>query len=61
MLSAYVFWQTLRMRLADQWESGQGLAEYSLMLVLIALLAIAALTTLGQTIISKLYQQTADL
>ena len=61
MLSAYVFWQGIRMRLPQRWESGQGLAEYSLMLVLIAVIAIVALTGLGQTIVGKLYQQALDL
>ena len=61
MLSAYIYWQAIRMRLAQRWEKGQGLAEYSLMLVLIAVIAIAALTGLGQTIVGKLYQQALDL
>lgn len=40
-------------------EAGQGLAEYALILMLVALVAIAGLRTLG-TSIENAYQQTAN-
>ena len=43
---------TLQMRLDD--EEGQGLAEYALILVFIAIVAIVALTFLGTSISSIL-------
>jgi pilus assembly protein Flp/PilA len=43
---------TLQMRLED--EEGQGLAEYALILVFIAIVAIVALTFLGTSISSIL-------
>jgi len=42
-------------------EKGQGLAEYALILVLVSIVAIAALTALGQGIVSVLNQVTATL
>jgi pilus assembly protein Flp/PilA len=42
-------------------EEGQGLAEYGLILALIAVVAIAALTALGNGIVAKLNQVTAAL
>lgn len=36
-------------------DRGQGLVEYALLLGLIALVAIAAVTTFGQTIVNRLY------
>ena len=38
-------------------EEGQDLTEYALLLVLIALVATAALTTLGTTIIGRIHQR----
>lgn len=34
---------------------GQGLVEYTLLVALIAFVAISSVTTLGQTIVTKLY------
>jgi pilus assembly protein Flp/PilA len=53
-------------RLVAQWtgwpeEDGQGLAEYGLILALIAVVAIAALTALGNGIVAKLGEVTAAL
>lgn len=39
--------RTLRPRITDQDEAGQGLAEYALILALIAIIVIAALMFLG--------------
>jgi len=36
-------------------QEGQGLVEYTLLLVLVAVVAIASLTGLGDTIVTKLY------
>jgi len=36
-------------------ENGQGLVEYTLLVGLIALVAIASVTTLGETILTRLY------
>jgi len=47
---------SLRARLADKRERGQGLAEYGLILALVAVVAIAALTGLGQGIVTTLQQ-----
>ncbi|MGI8553971.1 MAG: Flp family type IVb pilin [Dehalococcoidia bacterium] len=62
MLNLYVYLQTLGARLlqADD-DSGQGLAEYGLILALIAVVAIAALTGLGGAIVTKLQQLTNSL
>ena len=46
MLSIAVYLNALQMRLADAREDGQGLAEYGLILALIAILCVAALTFL---------------
>jgi pilus assembly protein Flp/PilA len=61
MLNLYVSLETLRSRIAEQFEDGQGLAEYGLILALIAVVAIAALTGLGTAIASKLGQVTNGL
>ena len=42
-------------------ENGQGLAEYALILALIAIVVIAALTALGNTIDNRLDTVTATL
>jgi pilus assembly protein Flp/PilA len=61
MVSISVLLQTLRIRLAAMDETGQGLAEYGLILALIAVVAVAALTGLGGAIVSELSKVTADL
>jgi Flp pilus assembly pilin Flp len=47
---------TFRLRLVDalRGEEGQGLSEYALILVFVAIVAVAALTFLGTTITSIL-------
>jgi pilus assembly protein Flp/PilA len=54
MLSIIVFFQTLRMHLEERDEQGQGLAEYGLILALVAIACITALTGLGTAIAGKL-------
>ena len=49
----------LRHRLAtglNQDEQGQGLVEYALILLLIAVACVGAVTTLGQQIVATLYE-----
>jgi len=50
MLSAIVFFQTLRMRFEELDEKGQGLAEYGLILALVAIACVAALSGLATAI-----------
>jgi len=45
----------------ESWEDGQGLVEYTLLLALIAFVAIVSLTGLGQTIVTKLYTLSGSL
>lgn len=61
MLSVVVFLQDLRARLAEKAESGQGLAEYGLILALVAVLAIGALKLLGGGISNSLSGITSNL
>jgi pilus assembly protein Flp/PilA len=51
----------LRNRFLAEEEAGQGLAEYGLILALIAVVAIAALTGLGTAIANELTKVTAAL
>lgn len=43
------------------WERGQGLVEYVLVLALIAVVAIASVSGLGQAIVTKLYALAGSL
>jgi len=61
MLSICVYVETLKARLAEKMEAGQGLAEYGLILALVALVAITALTGLGTAIVNKIGQVTNGL
>ena len=54
LLRLYVGWQALRERLVE--ESGQGLAEYGLILAFTCVLCITAVTGLGTAIVNKLGQ-----
>jgi len=56
MLSMYVLLETLRARVSERAEEGQGLAEYGLILALVAVVAIVALTGLGNAIVTTLGQ-----
>ncbi len=53
MITQLVLWATSLIH-ADDDESGQGLAEYALILALIAIVAIVALLYLGSQISDKL-------
>jgi pilus assembly protein Flp/PilA len=57
----YTLLASLQSRIQPEDEAGQGLAEYGLILALIAVVAIAALTGLGTAIASKLSQVTGAL
>lgn len=61
MYSLYLLIDALRSRLARDDEAGQGLAEYGLILALIAVVAIAALTGLGTKISATLNAVSAAL
>ena len=57
MLQQIVFnLAALRAQLADNEEAGQGLAEYGLILALVAVVAITALTGLGSAVVTSLGQ-----
>ena len=61
MLSLYVLLETLRARVTKNAEEGQGLAEYGLILALVAVVAIVALTGLGNAIVTTLGQIAGSL
>ena len=54
-------WALRKMVEAQSKEEGQGLAEYGLILALVAVVAILALTTLGQGISDTLDSLSAQL
>lgn len=41
-------------------ESGQGMVEYGLILVLVALAAIGALATMGENVIKPMYEKVME-
>jgi len=53
--------QDLRDRVTERLESGQGLAEYGLILAFTCVLCITAVTGLGGAIVNKLGQVTNGL
>jgi pilus assembly protein Flp/PilA len=61
MYQVYFWMEALRSRLFNSDEEGQGLAEYGLILALVAVVAITALTGLGSAIVTKLNQVTAAM
>jgi pilus assembly protein Flp/PilA len=61
MVTLYAIVEALRARFASEDESGQGLAEYGLILALVAVVAIAALTGLGNAIVGALGQIAGSL
>jgi Flp pilus assembly pilin Flp len=48
--------EELRLRIKEQLETGQGLAEYALILAFTGVIAITALTGVGTAIVAKLGQ-----
>ncbi len=60
MISFYTKLQLALARVLDD-EEGQGLTEYALILALIAVIAIAALTLLGQKVTSELSSVATNL
>ena len=56
-----LFFQSLMTRAMVAREEGQALVEYSLILALVSIVAIALLTTVGNDIITELGKVTAAL
>jgi pilus assembly protein Flp/PilA len=61
MLLLMSYLEMIRAALAKGQENGQGLAEYGLILALVAVVCILALTNLGTSILSTLGQITSSL
>jgi pilus assembly protein Flp/PilA len=61
MTSIFELLDAVRSRIDTDDESGQGLAEYGLILALVAVVAIVALTGLGSAIVSTLGQIAGSL
>lgn len=53
--------KSLLARLFSRDENGQGLAEYTVILSLIAFVCVATVTSLGQVIVSALLQPAAAM
>ncbi len=60
LLSLYTRAQVGRQALMNR-EEGQALVEYTLILALVSVVAIATLTTLGEDIVTKLKEVTTKL
>ena len=60
MLKLFSYFQSLTVSLRDR-EEGQALAEYALILALIAVVAIAGLTLLGTNVLAKLNEVAGEL
>ena len=60
LLSLYARAQVGRQSLMER-EEGQALVEYTLILALVSVVAIATLTTLGEDIVTKLKEVTTKL
>jgi pilus assembly protein Flp/PilA len=61
MLQKTTWLETMNARRNPEDESGQGLAEYGLILALVAVVAIVALTGLGTAIVGALSQIAGSL
>ena len=59
MLTMWMMWTSLISKLRD--EKGQGLAEYALILVLVAIVCVAALMFLGGSICNVLNNVATNL
>lgn len=60
MLKLFSYFQNLQVSLRDS-EEGQALAEYALILALIAVIAIAGLTLLGTNVLAKLNEVAGEV
>ena len=60
MIKLFSYFQSLQVSLRND-EEGQALAEYALILALIAVVAIAGLTALGTNVLGKLNEIAGEL